>query len=64
MDAALAAFLFGLLAGYVMLRLGRRNAVGLSELKLLRPLAWVLMTASFTLAIALLLWGLAGVGNR
>ena len=62
MDAALATFLFGFLAGYIMLRLARKKAVGQSELKLLRPLAWVLMSASFTLAIALLLWGVFDFG--
>lgn len=46
-----------------MLSLSRRKAVAGWERKLLRPLGWVLMSASFTLAIVLLLWGLSGLAT-
>ena len=59
----ICAFLFGFLSGVVLLRLGRRKRLAAWEAKILRPLGWVMMAASFTLAAALLGWGLLGVGR-
>ena len=53
-----AAFLFGFLAGFVMLRLGRNKPLAAWERRLLPPLGWVLMAASFAFAVALLVWAL------
>lgn len=58
MAGAVAAFIFGLLAGVVLLRLGRKKTLPAWERRLLRPLGWVVMSASFTLAAALTAWGL------
>lgn len=55
---ALAAFLFGFLAGFVMLRLGRNKLLAAWERRVLRPLGWALMAASLTFAVALLAWAL------
>lgn len=55
MPAWLPLFLFGLCAGYTMWRLGRGKRLLAWEQKFLRPLGWVLMSASFALAAALLL---------
>ena len=58
---AIAAFLFGFLAGFVMLRLGRDKPLAGWEHRVLRPLGWALMAASLTFAVALLSWAvLAG----
>lgn len=61
--AATLVFLFGFLAGYAMIRLGRNKPLAAWEPKALRPLALVLMSASFTLALGLLAWGLLGAGS-
>jgi hypothetical protein len=58
MSPAIAAFVFGLLAGFVMLRLGRRKPLAAWERRVLRPLGWVLMAGSITFALALLGWAL------
>ena len=59
----LAAFLFGFLAGFVMLRLGSNKPLAAWERRVLRPVGWALMASSFTFAIALLTWAMLG-GNR
>jgi hypothetical protein len=61
MIAGMTAFLFGLLAGFVMLRLGANKSLAGWERKLLRPLGLILMGASFALAIALVGWALIGI---
>lgn len=53
-----AAFVFGFLAGLVLLRLGRRKTLRPWEQKFLRPLGWLVMSASFTLAAVLFAWAL------
>ncbi|MEO7241066.1 MAG: hypothetical protein ABIW16_06665 [Sphingomicrobium sp.] len=58
MPGVVAAFVFGFLAGVVLLRLGRRKTLSRWEQKVLRPLGWAVMSASFTLAAALFAWGL------
>ena len=58
MAAGIAAFVFGLLAGFVMLRLGRRKRLSAWERRVMPPLGWVLMAASITFAVALLGWSL------
>ena len=58
MGPALAAFLFGFLAGFVMLRLARDKPLAAWERRVLRPLGWALMAASLTFAVALLGWAL------
>ena len=63
MSFALAAFLFGFLAGFVMLRLARHKPLSAWERRVLRPLGQVLMAASFTFAAALLARAVAGGGN-
>ena len=63
MPGVIAAFVFGFLAGVVLLRLGRHKVLRPWERKVLRPLGWMVMSASFTLAAALLAWGVA-VGVR
>ena len=63
MLAAAIIFLFGFLAGYAMIRLGRKKPLMEWEPKALRPLALVLMSASFTLALGLLAWALLGGGS-
>ena len=60
---ALAAFLFGLLAGFVTLRLGRNKPLSQWESRVLRPLGWALMAASLTLAVSLLGWALLTGGT-
>ena len=55
---AFAAFLFGFLAGFVMLRLGRNKPLSAWEHRVLRPLGWALMGASLTLAASLLSWAM------
>lgn len=64
MSAAFAAFLFGLLAGYTMVRLGRNKPVHGLERRVLRPLGWIVMGASFALALALFARALAEVTAR
>ena len=59
MSAAFGALLFGLVAGYAMVRLGRNKPVHGVERRVLRPLGWIVMSASFTLALALLVHALA-----
>ncbi len=51
----LLLFIFGFCAGYTTWRLGRGKRLMAWEQKLLRPLGWILMSASFALAAALLL---------
>ena len=58
MLAGIAAFLFGFLAGFVMLRLGRNKPLAEWERRLLPPLGWVLMAASLCFAAVLLGWAL------
>jgi hypothetical protein len=53
---AFAAFLFGFLAGFVMLRLGRNKPLAGWERRVLRPLGWALMATSLTLAVLLFGW--------
>lgn len=52
---ALAAFAFGLLAGFIMIRLGSKK-VGAGERHVMRSLGWVLMASSLTVAVTLLGW--------
>lgn len=59
----LAAFVFGFVAGYLMLRLATKKQLTSWERKVLRPLGWVMMGASFALALALLAWGLLESGR-
>lgn len=63
MGPAIAAFLFGFLAGFVMLRLSRDKPLAAWERRVLRPVGWALMAASLTFAVALLGWAAVG-GNR
>jgi hypothetical protein len=58
MSPAIAAFVFGLLTGFVLLRLGRKKPLAAWERSVLRPLGWVLMATSFSFAVALLGWAL------
>lgn len=60
---ALAAFLFGFLTGFLILRLGRDKPLAAWEHRLLRPIGWALMAASLTFAVALLGWAMLG-GER
>jgi hypothetical protein len=60
---ALAAFLFGFLAGFVMLRLGRNTPLAQWERRLLVPLGWALTAASLTLAVALVGWAALTAGD-
>ena len=64
MVPAIAAFLFGFLAGFVMLSLGRNKPLAAWEQRVLRPVGWALMAASLTFAVALLGWTLLVSGNR
>lgn len=63
MSPALAAFVFGFLAGFVILRLGRNKPLAGWEQRVLRPLGWVLMATSLAFAVALLGWALLISGN-
>ena len=56
MAPAFAAFLFGFLAGFVMLRLGRNKPLAAWERRVLRPVGWALMAASLSFGVALLGW--------
>jgi hypothetical protein len=56
MPGVVAAFIFGFLAGIVLLRLGSRKPLSMWEQRWLRPLGWVVMSASFTLAAVLFAW--------
>ena len=58
--AEILFFLFGLSAGFVFIRLRRRAPLAPWERKLLRPLGWVLMVASLTLAAVLIGWAAVG----
>ncbi len=60
----LSAFLFGFLAGFVMLRLGSNKPLMAWEHRMLRPLGLVIMASSLSLAVALLGWALLMSGNR
>jgi hypothetical protein len=60
---AFVAFLFGFLAGFVMLRLGRNKTLAAWERQVLLPLGWALMAASLSFAVALLGWAALGA-NR
>jgi hypothetical protein len=64
MSAGIAAFVFGLLAGFVLLRLGRRKPLSAWERRVLPPLGWVLMATSITFAVSLLGWALLFGGDR
>ena len=62
MLAGIGAFLFGFLAGFAMLRLGRNKPLAAWERRVLPPLGWVLMAASLSFAAVLLSWAvLVGV---
>jgi hypothetical protein len=61
---AFAAFLFGFLAGFVILRLARDKDLAAWERRVLRPLGWALMAASLTFAVALLGWAMFAGGGR
>ena len=54
---AIAAFAFGFLAGFVMLRLGSKKPLASWERRVLWPLGFVLMGSSLAIAAALLSWG-------
>lgn len=56
MLAGFAVFLFGFLAGFVMLRLGRNKPLAAWERRVLPPLGWVLMAVSLSFAAVLLIW--------
>jgi hypothetical protein len=58
-----AAFTFGLTAGYVILRLGQNKPLDRWGRHVLRPLGSVLMVTSFTSAAALLFWA-ASIGSN
>jgi hypothetical protein len=51
-----AFFLFGLAAGFVYMRLRSAAPRQRWEARVLRPAAWVLMSAALSLAAALLAW--------
>jgi hypothetical protein len=55
LSPGLLLFVFGFCAGYTAWRLGRGKRLMGWEKKLLRPLGWILMSASFALAAVLLL---------
>lgn len=62
MLAVAAAFLFGFLAGFIILRLGRNRPLAAWERRVLPPLGWLLMAASLSFAAVLLGWAaLVGV---
>jgi hypothetical protein len=63
MWAGIAAFVFGLLAGFVLLRLGRHKPLSAWERRVLPPLGWLLMATSITFAVALLGWALLFDGD-
>ncbi len=54
MTAAIIAFLYGLAAGFVILRLGRNRRRRAGDSKLLVAAGWILVGLSFALAAALL----------
>ncbi len=54
MSPLVAAFIFGFLAGYLILRLGRHKKLTAWERLVLEPLGWLIVGASFSLATALL----------
>jgi len=56
----LLMFAFGFCAGYVLLSLERRKRFFGWERRILRPLGWMLMSASIALAAALVLGGIYG----
>ena len=58
MSPATAAFLLGLMAGFVMLRLGAKKPLAAWEHRVLRPLGWALMGTSLAFGVALLGWAL------
>ena len=55
--------MFGLLAGFVLLRLGRHKPLSAWERRVLPPLGWLLMATSITFAVALLGWALLFDGD-
>lgn len=56
MSLIFTGFVFGFLAGFVMLRLGRNRPLAAWERGVLGPVGWVLMAASLTFAVLLLGW--------
>ena len=56
----LLIFAFGFAAGYVLFTLERRKRLFGWERRVVRPLGWLLMSASILLALALLLGAAAG----
>ena len=52
----LAAFAFGFLAGFAMMRLGGDKPLTAWERRVLWPHGWIIMGISLTLAVALLGW--------
>ena len=60
MVAALAFFLFGFLAGFVLIRLRRDAPAPHWRWRSVRALAFVVMGAAFTLSLALFGWALLG----
>ncbi len=54
MTAAILAFLYGLAAGFVILRLGRHRRHGRAGSRLLIAVGWVMVGLSFALAASLL----------
>lgn len=63
MAPAFAAFVFAFLAGFILTRLGRNKPLRGWEHRLIRPVGWVLMAASLTLAVVLIGWALLGYGR-
>lgn len=61
MTAAVGLFLFGLAAGFVLMRLRRSAPSRLRPGKHIEALARVVMSAALTLAIALTAWGIVGI---
>lgn len=52
-------FLYGVLAGFLMLRLGKRNRLGVGEERVLVAAGWTVTALSLTLAAALILFAVA-----
>ena len=58
MTPAALLFLYGLAAGFLLMRLRRRGAVAAPPRGALWAVAWLTMAISFVLAGLLLAWGL------
>lgn len=56
MTAAVALFLFGLVAGFVLINLRRRAPNQLTGGKVVEVIGWAIMGAALTLAVALITW--------